>query len=319
MLPSGALLINKPVGLTSSQVVGKIKWALTNAGYAEKGFKIGHGGTLDPFATGALIVFIGEGTKLADTYLHSKKAYDGIITLGVAMDTRDLTGTVTAVLPVPHLTLADWQKVADEFVNHAYPQTPPMFSAKKRDGTPLYELARAGIEVPREAIVKKITSFEIQASDHVQELLFSVHCESGTYVRVLAEDLAKKAGTLAHLKTLRRIQSSDVAISDCITLEETLAEIEKNTPLLAFKNFRSLAKIASHVPSLSIDAESCDLLWRGIQRESLRLGDACFDKFPEHRLVIARVEGTPVALFENLKNLSTFRLQRIFNEGRLHL
>jgi tRNA pseudouridine55 synthase len=318
MLPSGALLINKPIGLTSSQVVGKIKWALTNAGYAEKGFKIGHGGTLDPFAIGALIVFIGEGTKLADTYLHSKKAYDGVITLGIAMDTGDLTGAVSAVSRVPHLALEDWQKFADEFVNQTYPQTPPMFSAKKRDGTPLYELARAGIEIEREPIVKKIFSFEIKTDEHPQELLFTVHCESGTYVRVLAEDLAKKAGTLAHLKTLRRIQSSDVGVSDCLTLDETLTEIEKKTPLAEFKNFRALAKIASHIPSLAIDSKSRDLLWQGIQHEGARLADACFEKYPEHRLVIARAEGIPVALFENLKNLSTFRLQRIFNEGRLH-
>ena len=317
MLPSGALLINKPVGLTSSQVVSKIKWALTHSDYAPKGFKIGHGGTLDPFAVGALIVFIGEGTKLADTYLHSKKAYDGVITLGVAMDTGDLTGAVTEVAPVPALDISEWQKLADEFIHRPYPQIPPMFSAKKRDGTPLYELARAGIQVEREAIVKQITSFVLHKDENPNELLFTVHCESGTYVRVLAEDLAKKAGTLAHLKALRRIQSSDASISECLILEKTLEDLQKQIPITELRNFRPLATLSTHIPSLLINTKSCELLWNGVQGESERLGYECVRQFPNQSLVIARNEGIPIALFENLKGLPTFRLQRIFNEARL--
>ncbi len=192
-----------------------------------------------------------------------------------------------------------------------------MFSAKKRDGTPLYELARAGIHVEREAIEKKITSFEIHKDENPNELLFTVHCESGTYVRVLAEDLAKKAGTLAHLKAPRRIQSSDASLSECLTLDETLEDLQKQIPIKELRNFRPLATLSTHIPSLLINAQSCELLWNGVQEESERLGRECVRQFPNQNLVIARSEGIPIALFENLKNLPTFRLQRIFNEGRL--
>lgn len=316
MLPSGALLIDKPDGLTSSQVVTKIKWALIQNGYSPKGFKIGHGGTLDPFAVGALIVFLGEGTKLADTYLHSIKAYDGIISLGVETDTADLTGTVKKRADIPELSEAEWQKFADEFVESDYSQIPPMFSAKKRDGTPLYELARAGLEIERDPILKKIHAFKIEKTANREELSFRVQCESGTYVRVLAEDLAKKAGTLAHLKTLRRTQSSDVHISDCLPLAETLALLEAKTDLSTFKNYKPLASLATHIPTLEIDESASQRLWKGIELESETQCLEALRKFPDHPYVFGRRGGIPIALFENLKDFRTFRLQRIFNEGR---
>jgi tRNA pseudouridine(55) synthase len=316
VLPSGALLIDKPDGMTSSQVVSKIKWALIQGDYAPKGFKIGHGGTLDPFAIGALIIFIGEGTKLADTYLHSIKAYDGIITLGVETDTADLTGKIKNTAAIPDLSEAVWQRFAAEFVDQAYSQVPPMFSAKKRDGTPLYELARAGVEIEREAILKKIYSFTVEKSLVPNELHFRVQCESGTYVRTLAEDLAKKAGTLAHLKTLRRIQSSDIRIEDCVSLEKTLGSLQAKTPLHGLKNFKALRDLGTHIPSLAIDSESCEQLWNGVQSETEQLCQECLMQFPEQSYVFAKASGIPIALFENLKNFKSFRLQRIFNLGR---
>jgi tRNA pseudouridine55 synthase len=318
MLPSGALLISKPDGLTSSQVVTKIKWALIQGNYAAKGFKIGHGGTLDPFAVGALIVFIGEGTKLADTYLHSTKAYDGIITLGIEMDTADLTGTEKNNAPVPELSEESWQKFASEFVDTEYAQVPPMFSAKKRDGTPLYELARAGLEIHREPIFKKIHSFQIKKTEAKSELWFQVACESGTYVRTLAEDLAKKTGTLAYLKSLRRTQSSDVVIGDCLPLDETLSLLQAKTPVSKMKNFKSLSELSTHIPSIAINDEIAEKLWTGVEAETETLCLECLKQFPDHTYVFARKTGTPVALFENLKDFKSFRLQRIFNEGRLN-
>jgi tRNA pseudouridine55 synthase len=316
VLPSGALLIDKPVGVTSSDVVSKLKWNLTRFEYAPKGFRIGHGGTLDPFATGALVVFIGEGTKLADTYLHSVKTYDGIISLGTQTDSGDLTGEIKAQASVPEITESAWQTLADSFVENPYQQTPPMFSAKKKDGTPLYELAREGIEIERESILKKIHTFKIKKTSDAHELFFEVKCESGTYVRVIASDLAEKASTLAHLKTLRRTQTSDVDLSACMSLAEAVALIETKTPLQSFKNFRTLANLASHISEISIDLTTTEFLFQGRSQETLRLGLLCQEKFSEARYVIAKYEGIPVALFENLKGRSTFRLQRIFNEAR---
>ena len=316
---SGALLIDKPAGMTSSQVVSKIKWALINADYAPKGFKIGHGGTLDPFATGALLVFLGEATKLADTYLHSKKAYDGIITLGSNTDSGDLTGNIQSNAVIPVLSQSEWQKLSDSFVHSNYLQVPPMFSAKKRDGVPLYELARRGIEIDREPISKKIYSYLVNSRDpEKSELSFSVQCESGTYIRVLAEDLAKKAGTLAHLKSLRRIMSSDVLFEQCLPLTETLDLIDSQSLKIEyFDHFRPLSKLASHIPSFEISVESSERLWNGIQAEVGALSAKCLELSLEQRYAIAKQNSVPIALFERLKNTGEFRLQRIFNEARL--
>jgi tRNA pseudouridine(55) synthase len=321
MLLSGALLIDKPEGLSSGQVVAKLKWVLTHYGYAEKGFRIGHGGTLDPFATGALVVFLGEGTKLADTYLHSVKAYDGVISLGKQTDTGDLTGSIRQEKAVPQIHLDAWQELAAEFTLKPYEQTPPMYSAKKQGGTPLYTLARSGIEVERKAILKKIHAFSLQWAKDSSEtnpdaLSFQVKCESGTYVRVLAENLAKNAGTLAHLKILRRTETSDVHLNDCLALADTVAQLEAQTPIEALRNYRRLSQLGMHLPSISLNPESAHLIWNGVKREIDSLCDECVRLHANDRYVIAKVNGIPIALLENLKNPKSFRLQRVFNEAK---
>lgn len=316
MLPSGALIIDKPVGLTSSDVVSQLKWKLVNSGYAKKGFRIGHGGTLDPFATGVLIVFIGEATKLADTYLHSIKGYDGMIALGSETNSGDLTGERTLQKKVPKLSLSEWQRLAQLFVDEPYLQVPPMFSAKKRDGTPLHELARAGITIERDAILKKILEFEVTTTSDPHELYFKIRCESGTYVRVIAEDLAKKAATAAHLKILRRTRSSDVEFIESKSLRETLSTLDEKTPLTDLIHFRRFESLASHIQSFSVEAPMAERLWRGAQAEIQLLCQKCSEDYLDERYVIAKIQGVPLALFENLKDIKSFRLQRIFNEGR---
>ena len=310
--PNGALLIDKPEGLTSQQVVSQLKWALINHGYAERGFKIGHGGTLDPFATGVLAVFIGETTKLADCYLHSHKAYEGHITLGKHTDTGDLTGTVTEESAIPRLSESEWQKLASEFTAQDYFQTPPMYSAKKQNGKALYELARAGLEVDRAAILKKIILFQVQVRPK-QELFFQTECESGTYVRVLAQDLAKKAGTLAHLRTLKRTRSSDLQASQCRGLDETLKLLTNQTPLSELSNYLPLCQVALHIPSIPIDENTANELRQGLKRALEPLLDEIQKRFPEASYGIARLNQSPIALLENQKFLNRFRLQRIFN------
>ena len=314
--PSCALLIDKPVDLTSSDVVTRLKWRLIKSGYAEKGFRIGHGGTLDPFATGILVVLIGEATKLADTYLHSFKSYEGLITLGAETPTGDSTQEPSNRASVPDLSEEDWQALARSFANESYLQIPPMYSAKKRDGVALHDLARAGITIEREAILKKIHSFSVKKTAHENPtLFFQVQCEGGTYVRVLAEDLAKKAHTLAHLKTLRRTQASDVQINECATLEETLEKLDGPTPLTRLRNYRPLAGLSHHVNALEIDQNSSELLWRGNTGETDRLCRICQDLYPGASFVLAR-NHVPVALFASLSDVDGFRLQRIFNAAR---
>ncbi len=310
--PTGAFLIHKPQEFTSSDVVTKLKWAMINQGYAEKGFRIGHGGTLDPFATGVLIVLFGEATKLADTYLHSSKTYEGVITLGKQTDTGDLTGSIISEKAVPELSEKNWQSLAQAFTEEAYFQTPPMYSAKKKDGVSLHELARKGIEVERAAILKKISKFEVTFRSE-SELNFVVACESGTYVRVIAEDLAKKANTVAHLKTLNRIQSSDVKLSDCTRLDSTIRYLEEKLPLEEFGSYRPLSALGTHVPSLSITEDTVRLLRNGIQNTANQLAASIAHQYPSARYALARCENKPVALFEKPSEIGGFRLQRVFN------
>jgi len=314
---SGAFSINKPAELTSSDVVVRLKIALTRNGYCEKGFKIGHGGTLDPFATGALIVLVGEATKLADTYLHSVKAYSGIITLGQRMNTGDLTGEVVETLSVPELNSEQWQAFADQFVSNEYWQTPPMYSAKKQNGRALHSLARQGIEVERKAILKKISAFTVQKESST-ELSFHVRCESGTYVRVIAEDLAKKAGTAAHLRTLIRTESSDVSLAKCSDLETVMKLLEEKTPIENVSAFHSLPNVATHLQSLTVTETEATSMLQG-QPHAVH---SVIEKFTSRsknspRYFIARLaSGKPVGLFEHLGETDshlklTYRLQRI--------
>ena len=315
---SGAFWINKPAELTSSDVVVRLKIALTRNGYCEKGFKIGHGGTLDPFATGALVVLVGEATKLADTYLHSVKAYSGMIAVGNRTNTGDLTGEVVETLAVPSLNDEQWQVLADQFVAEDYWQTPPMYSAKKQDGRTLHSLARQGIEVERKAILKKISEFTVQKTPLTSELSFHVRCESGTYVRVIAEDLAKKAGTAAHLRTLIRTDSSDVSLTKCSDLETVMKLLEEKAPIENISAFHPLLDVATHLQTLTVTEIEATAMLQGQPHAVYSVIEKFVsDTRNNPRYFIARMaSGTPVALFERLSEADshlkpTYRLQRI--------
>ena len=308
---SGALLIDKPEGLSSSDAVTRLKRALIRSGAFEKGFKIGHGGTLDPFATGVLIVLFGEGTKLADCYLHSKKTYTGTLRLGASTDSGDPTGTPGEPVPVPSLGVPEWQGLADTFVSGPYLQVPPMHSAKKRDGVALYELARRGESVEREPLLKKIESFRVSATESPLELDFETACESGTYVRVLAEDLAKKAGTLAHLTGLRRVRSSDRTLQETLPLEETLTLIETDPGSLP--NLVPLERLASHVPSIQVSPDEAASIRQGLARVIEPLKVRANKAGAEGRYLILRQGSAPIALLERPDPAASFRLQRVFN------
>jgi tRNA pseudouridine55 synthase len=310
-LPPGAFLIDKPRDLTSSDVVNRLKRALIQRGCAPKGFKIGHGGTLDPFATGVLAVLVGEATKLADCYLHSTKSYSGRIRLGERKDTGDLTGETIDRAPVPGLELAQWRALAEAFTRTPYWQTPPMYSAKKQGGKALHQLARQGIEVRREPILKRIDSFSLNSLEKGC-LEFVVTCESGTYVRVLAEDLASKAGTLAFLDRLERTASSDLTLSNCASLESTLLRIEQGTPFEEFPNFTALASIATHLPRIDLRDFELTRIRSGVPSEIERLTQFADRLETRSRYVIAGSEDHPVALLERPGAGHPFRLQRIF-------
>ena len=216
---SGVLLIDKPQGMTSQQVVSKVKYLLKSDVHDSK--KAGHTGTLDPMATGLLPICLGEATKFSHYQLDAIKSYHAIIKLGEQTDTGDAEGQIITTSPVPHVTQAMLQSVTEQFLGEIM-QVPPMYSALKKDGKKLYELAREGIEVERAA--RPLIIYELSLTPlSEQQLQLTVTCSKGTYVRVLAEDIAKALGTLGHLTALRRIRTGDFEIANAITLADFAA------------------------------------------------------------------------------------------------
>ena len=218
----GALLIDKPAGPTSHDVVDAIrrKFGLK---------KVGHCGTLDPNATGLLIIVLGRGTKLSEKLMGDDKVYEGAIKFGVTTNSYDADGEVLETKPVPLLTLEQLNETAAGFVGDLM-QKPPMVSAVKKDGVPLYKLARKGIEVEREPRLVHIYNFRFTG---YREPLgqFRIACTKGTYVRSLAHELGQKLGCGAHLATLRRVTSGKFDAAEARPLDEilklTTAELEK--------------------------------------------------------------------------------------------
>lgn len=206
----GVLLIDKPSGLTSHDVVDRVRRKL-------KMKRVGHAGTLDPMATGLLIILVGKATKLSQFLMSLDKVYEGTITLGVTTNTYDAEGEVMTTKPVPELSKADVERVFQSFLGDQY-QTPPMFSAVKINGQPLYKMARKGQEIEREPRFIRVSRFEATRFES-PEIDFSLDCSKGTYVRTIANDLGEKIGCGAHLSALRRIASDRFHIKDAIELE----------------------------------------------------------------------------------------------------
>jgi tRNA pseudouridine55 synthase len=226
----GAFLIDKPVGLSSFGVIEKLQRAwCERSGIKRRDLpKIGHGGTLDPFATGLLVVCVGEGVKLARYFLGSTKVYEGLIRFGEATVPGDPTAEISERSEHLPSSLEEVREAARQFTLQPYLQTPPMHSAKKLNGRPLYELARQGIEVEREAKSCILSSFRIDdlvRSDdgRLARSHFELVCSSGTYVRVLSQDLARKLGTVGMLDSLRRKASGIFDLSQAMTLDDLIA------------------------------------------------------------------------------------------------
>jgi tRNA pseudouridine55 synthase len=218
----GAILIDKPAGPTSHDVVDAIR-----SEFRLK--KVGHCGTLDPNATGLLIIVLGRGTKLSEKLMSSDKVYEGRIKFGETTDSYDADGELTGSLPVPALTLEELNESAATFVGDLM-QMPPMVSAVKKNGVPLYKLARKGVEVERAARLIHVYNFRF--SDYHEPFgQFRVACTKGTYVRSLAHDLGQKLGCGAHLATLRRTVSGKFNVTDATEFETVLglplSELEK--------------------------------------------------------------------------------------------
>lgn len=221
----GVILLDKPAGFSSNQAVQKVRW-LFNARRA------GHTGALDPFATGMLPICLGEASKTAGFMLDASKRYLASARMGQATETGDTEGAVITDMPVPVLTARAIEAVFKTF-HGAIEQVPPMYSALKHQGQPLYKLARAGKKVERKPRTVVIHKLELVRWDEPL-LIFGVHCSKGTYVRTLAEDIAQELGSCAHLQGLRRLEVEPFLEADMSRLDELeqAAEAEQQDTLL---------------------------------------------------------------------------------------
>ncbi|MCF7825834.1 MAG: tRNA pseudouridine(55) synthase TruB [Candidatus Marinimicrobia bacterium] len=212
--------IDKPMDWTSFDVVRKVR-------NTTKIKKVGHAGTLDPFATGVLIIITGKNTKRQSEFMELPKTYHAEIVFGNKTDTGDRTGTIVESSPVPELSEAIILEALAEFKGEIQ-QIPPMYSAKKVNGQKLYTLARKGQVVDRKPSL--VTIYDIQltswSSDQVN---IRVNCSRGTYIRVLAEDIAQKLGTLAHVKELQRTAIGDYRIEDALSIPEFIEKWKSST------------------------------------------------------------------------------------------
>jgi tRNA pseudouridine55 synthase len=252
----GVLLLDKPAGISSNDALGKAKWLLNAA-------KAGHTGTLDPFATGLLPLCFGEATKFSQDLLEADKTYETVIHLGVRTTTGDTEGEIVEMRAVD---------VTQEMIDAALAQfrgeidqVPPMYSALKRDGKPLYEYARAGVTLERDARRISIHALEFLAY-HAPHLHVRVRCSKGTYIRVLGEDIGAALGCGAHLNSLRRTEVGNLTLADAVTLPALEAvEETARTALLA-----PVDALLSSFPAVMLNDE---LSKRFMQGQRLALGN----------------------------------------------
>jgi tRNA pseudouridine55 synthase len=210
---NGVLVVDKPKGPTSSDVVQAVRRTL-------KVKKAGHTGTLDPMATGVLAICLGDATRIAQVLTDGDKAYDATLRLGVTTDTLDAEGKTLQTRPVPQLTAQGLEAALARF-RGPQQQTPPMYSAIKKDGKRLYELARAGEEIERES--RSVTVFSLTLNDFTaEEVKLSVSCSKGFFVRTLAAELGEALGCGAHLTALRRTQSGPFSLGRSVPLQEII-------------------------------------------------------------------------------------------------
>ncbi len=244
---SGILLLDKPQGPTSNQALKRVRWL-----YGAK--RAGHTGSLDPMATGMLPICLGHATKVAAFLLDADKTYVATCQLGAATDTGDAEGQVTRTAPVPEISSADVERAMVAF-RGPIQQIPPMYSALHHNGKRLYQLARAGVEVERPS--RPVTVYQLDLVSLAGDTLtFRVRCSKGTYVRVLAEDLAQRLGTDGHLISLRRESLGPFPGDRLLRLEE-LEALESRDGQAALDPYLVPSDQAlGHLPALTVGAEA---------------------------------------------------------------
>jgi tRNA pseudouridine55 synthase len=279
----GWLIIDKPIGIGSTQIVGAVKRALREGGYPK--VKVGHGGTLDPLASGVLPIALGEATKLAGRMLDADKAYEFTLRFGEQTDTLDLEGGVVAT-SAGRPTVAEIEAVLPHFTG-PIEQVPPAYSALKVDGERAYDLARAGVDVQLAARAVTIHSLVRQQGGAGDETTLSASVSKGTYIRSLARDIALALQTVGHVTMLRRTKAGPFGLEQAISLDKlaalAIAQRLEEEALLP------LAAGLDDIPALTVTPEQADMLRKGQQPQ----GSAA-----RPGLHLAVLDSRPIALVE---------------------
>lgn len=279
----GIIVIDKPAGITSHDVVNRVRKIMQTR-------RVGHTGTLDPFATGVMTVLVGQATRLAQFLDKDEKEYEAIVQFGSETDTGDRTGMRTVASGhdekqiADSIALIDWESAFSKFRGEIM-QTPPMYSAKKVEGKKLYELARKGVEVERKAVAVTIRELEKMPPDGspADAVKIRVVCSAGTYIRTLAEDIGRAVGLGAHLLELRRTRSGRFDLAAAMTLDELETAAERETKLI------SMEAAVEHLPLFRLNADRAAKTLNGLStRTDADLADkSCVRMIDESDRLIA--------------------------------
>ena len=284
---NGIVLLNKPAGVSSNGILQQVIRVFN----AKKG---GHTGALDPFATALLPICLGEATKVSGLLLDSDKRYTATLKLGEQSDTGDTEGEIIKTLPVPELSKELINQVFTQFIGDIE-QIPPMYSALKHQGKPLYFYARQGIEIERPARPIRILSLSL-VSFTDNQIVFDVHSSKGTYVRTLGEDIAKALGTVGHLIALHRTQTGSLLGDDMLTLEEIEVQLDDC--------IHPLDEAIMHLQRYDLTKEQADLIRHGGKLEFAK---------PETDLVRFYENDTCIAVGEWQESKQLLKPKRVFN------
>lgn len=309
--PHGWIILDKPLELGSTQAVGAVKRNLREAGLLGKGknkLKVGHGGTLDPLATGVLPIAIGEATKLCGRMLDASKIYEFTVAFGCETDTLDAEGQITEKSD-QRPTLADVDAVLPRFSGEIE-QIPPKYSALKIDGQRAYDLARAGAEVEMKMREVKVFSLYISSlerssgEDKLNTITLTAHVSKGTYIRSLARDLSRALGTFGHVTMLRRTKAGPFTLNQAISLDK-LNEIGRGADIIEY--LLPLEAGLDDIPAFDLTPDQAGLLRQGQRLDGQELiGNPAIDG-----LFLATEEGSPVALAESVEGI--IKVVRGFN------
>jgi tRNA pseudouridine55 synthase len=315
---NGILAVDKPSGMSSAKLTSQIKRFLRVK-------KVGHTGTLDPFATGVMLLCIGKATKLARFFLHGIKTYEGVIHLGIETDTQDLTGLVTATYKTDNISKANVFNVFENFKG-TMRQVPPIFSALKHDGVPLYKLARMGKPVQKAA--RMIHIYHLNILDMcLPEIRFRVTCSGGTYIRTLSVDIGKALGCGGHLKALIRTRNNGFKIEETVSLSEIekIAKSESSDVRESISGFLiPMAEALPYMPEYMVKEDTAKNILNGIPVRSEDLEnmtkpgrqrifkDLDTEEAAEEHIKVVNTSGDLLAILNRKKNQNSYNFCCVF-------